>query len=73
MNFEKTTLGTKKQFEKDDMTSVNLEKSLEYLEKTCDLKITELVIYVKEYFYYNFFFYLKDITQVQNKTNYYIR
>ena len=55
------------------MTSVNLEKSLEYLEKTCDLKITELVIYVKEYFYYNFFFYLKDITQVQNKTNYYIR
>ena len=52
------------------MTSVNLEKTLEYLkiQETYSLKILQNTIYVKDYLYM-FFYILKDIIQVQSKTN----
>ena len=61
---------TKNFFEKCDMTSVNLEKTLEYLkiQETYSLKILQSTIYVKDYLYM-FFYILKDIIQAQSKTN----
>ena len=61
---------TKHFFEKCDMTSVNLEKTLEYLkiQEAYSLKILQSTIYVKDYLYM-FFYILKDIIQAQSKTN----
>ena len=55
------------------MTSVNLEKTLEYFkiqESVLSENLTEYYLYIFIYFvYYIFFFTLKDIIQAQNKTN----
>ena len=52
------------------MTSVSLEKTMEYLIIQESLRYRNLIeiIYVKEYFYV-FFSTLKDIIQVQRKIN----
>ena len=48
------------------MISINLRKTI----KAYDLKISQKIIYVKEYFYV--FFTLKDIIEAQNKPNHWI-
>ena len=58
---------TKKQFEKWNMSSVNLEKTLEYLKIQESLR-SENLKGIKEYFYM-FSSNLKDITEAQSKTN----
>ena len=69
-NYEKITFDKKNK--KSDMTSVNIEKTLEYLNTLSrvpyGLKISQRIIYVTEYFYM-FFSTLKDIIQVQSKTD----
>ena len=55
------------------MTSVKLEKPLEYLKiwKAYGLKISQSIIYVKECFLV-FFSTLKDLLQAKSKTNHWI-
>ena len=59
-----------KKTEEGNMTSVYLEKTLEYLkiQESLRSEISQSIIYVKEYFHM-FFSTLKDITQAQSKTN----
>ena len=53
------------------MTSVNLEKNIEYLKiQEKWLKIWQSVIYLKEYFYV--FLYPERYQQAQSKTNHWI-
>ena len=53
-----------------DMTSANLEKTLEHLNIQENLRseIVRSIIYIKEYFYI-FFSTMKDYLQAQSKTN----